>query len=49
MMRASWQKLEATRVFVLCRLDFILRGARLAKGPLTRLDHVINRLAKEWM
>lgn len=32
---AGWQKLVAVRTIVLTRLDFILTGTRVAKGPLT--------------
>lgn len=35
---APWQKLDAVRSFVFTRLDLILRGARVAKGPLRGLD-----------
>lgn len=36
------------RTFVLTRLDFIFRGARVAKRPLTELDKDVKRLVKKW-
>lgn len=46
---APWQKFDAVATFVLPRLDFMLRGAHVEKGPLKEADKVIRRLAKGWM
>lgn len=46
---APWQKLEAVRMFVLPRLDFIMRGARVAKTPLKKLDGDLKRRVKGWL
>ncbi|XP_033214010.1 uncharacterized protein T26G10.4-like [Belonocnema kinseyi] len=46
---APWQKLEATSVFVVSRPDFILRGGRVNKTSLTRLDKTVKIYAKIWM
>ncbi|KAG5316909.1 MTPN protein, partial [Pseudoatta argentina] len=34
---APWQKIEMLGIFILPRLDFLLRGAKVFKGPLTAL------------
>ncbi|KYQ47779.1 hypothetical protein ALC60_13188 [Trachymyrmex zeteki] len=44
---APWQKIEGT--FILPRLDFLLRGARVFKGPLTAVDLNIRRHVKSWL
>ncbi|XP_054259803.1 uncharacterized protein LOC128984500 [Macrosteles quadrilineatus] len=46
---APWQKLEAVRMFILPRLDFIMRGARVAKTPLKKLDNDVKRMVKKWL
>ncbi|XP_039309677.1 uncharacterized protein LOC120358703 [Solenopsis invicta] len=35
--------------FILPRLDFLLRGARVQKSPLTAADRVLRRYAKSWL
>lgn len=44
----TWQKLEAVRTFVLTRLDFVLKGARVAEGPLSEFKY-FKRLVTKWM
>ena len=46
---APWQKIEALGTFILPRLDFLLRGARVFKGPLTAVDLNIRRSVKSWL
>ena len=46
---APWQKIDVVRTFVLPRIDFILRGGKVAKGPLQRVDAQVRRLVKGWM
>ena len=46
---APWQKLDATAVFILPRLDFLLRGAEVEKRPLSDADKALRRMAKSWM
>jgi len=46
---APWQKIDVVRIFILPRLDFILRGGRVAKAPLMRLDALVKRLVKGWL
>ncbi|XP_012529645.3 serine/arginine repetitive matrix protein 2 [Monomorium pharaonis] len=46
---APWQKFDVMATFILPRLDFLLRGARVLKRPLTAVDKTIRRYAKSWM
>ncbi|XP_054283941.1 uncharacterized protein LOC129000889 [Macrosteles quadrilineatus] len=46
---APWQKLEAVGMFILPRLDFVMRGARVAKTPLKKLDNDVKRMVKKWL
>jgi len=46
---APWQKIETLGTFILPRLDFLLRGARVFKGPLAAVDLNIRRHVKSWL
>lgn len=46
---APWQKLDVLRTFLQPRLDFILRGGAVSKGPLKLLDSKVKACAKSWM
>jgi hypothetical protein len=46
---APWQKFDAVATFILPRMDFCLRGSRVEKGPLGKLDRALKRTAKRWM
>jgi len=46
---APWQKIETLGTFILPRLDFLLRGARVLKGPLKAADLNIRRHVKSWL
>ncbi|KAG5322724.1 PO21 protein, partial [Pseudoatta argentina] len=46
---APWQKIEILGTFILPRLDFLLRGARVLKSPLTAVDLKIRRHVKSWL
>ncbi|XP_076298053.1 uncharacterized protein LOC143217550 [Lasioglossum baleicum] len=46
---APWQKCEAVGTFILPRLDFMLRGAHVEKGPLKVADKLVKKLAKSWL
>ena len=44
-----WQKIEALNMFVLSKLDFILRGAKVAMKPLHKADNKIKSYVKKWL
>lgn len=44
-----WQKIEALNMFVLSKLDFILRGAKVAMKPLHKADNKIKAYVKKWL
>ena len=44
-----WQRAEVVATFLLPRLDFLLRGAAVEKGPLKAADLQIRRYAKSWL
>ncbi|EFN75828.1 Uncharacterized protein T26G10.4, partial [Harpegnathos saltator] len=46
---APWQRTEAVATFLLPRLDILLRGAAVEKGPLKELDLQIRRSCKTWL
>jgi hypothetical protein len=46
---APWQKFDAVATFILPRMDFCLKGSRVEKGPLAKLDRALRRTAKRWM
>ena len=46
---APWQKIETLGTFILPRLDFLLRGAKVFRGPLTAVDLNIRRHVKSWL
>ncbi|XP_046404452.1 uncharacterized protein T26G10.4-like [Ischnura elegans] len=46
---APWQKIEALNMFLLTKLDFILRGDRVRKGPLKIMDKRVKRALKDWI
>ncbi len=46
---APWQKIDAAITFLMPKLDFLMRGADIAIGPLNQLDRAIKRAAKKWL
>jgi hypothetical protein len=46
---APWQKFDAVATLILLRMDFCLRGSRVVKRPLAKLDRALKRTAKCWM
>ncbi|XP_049946524.1 uncharacterized protein LOC126439393 [Schistocerca serialis cubense] len=46
---APWQKIDAVRVFLLPRLDFVMRGGAVRKGPLSALDKAVKAAVKSWL
>ncbi|KAJ8865481.1 hypothetical protein PR048_033774 [Dryococelus australis] len=46
---APWQKIDATRVFLLSRMQFILRGGRVRKTALAAFDRDVWALVKRWL
>ncbi|CAD6235845.1 GSCOCG00008010001-RA-CDS [Cotesia congregata] len=46
---APWQKIDALRSFIIPRLDYILRGGKVDKTPLTTVDKGLRRMVKGWL
>ncbi|XP_020297617.1 uncharacterized protein LOC109862109 [Pseudomyrmex gracilis] len=46
---ASWQRVEMVATYILPRLDFLLRSAKVEKGLVKVADKQIRRLAKSWL
>ncbi|XP_057324632.1 uncharacterized protein LOC130667160 [Microplitis mediator] len=46
---APWQKMDALRTFIMPRVDYILRGEKVDKTPLSMADKVLRKLVKGWM
>ncbi|KAJ8876511.1 hypothetical protein PR048_020956 [Dryococelus australis] len=46
---APWQKIDATRVFLLSWMQFILRGGRVRKTALAAFDRDVQALVKRWL
>ncbi|XP_049955423.1 uncharacterized protein T26G10.4-like [Schistocerca serialis cubense] len=46
---APWQKIDAVRVFLLPRLDFVMRGGAVRKEPLSALDKAVKAAVKSWL
>ena len=46
---APWQKVETLAMFILPRLDFLLRGASIRKAALKEADKDIKRTVKGWL
>lgn len=46
---APWQRVEVLSTFLLPRLDFLLRGGTVEKGPLKAVDLQIRRYVKSWL
>ncbi|CAD1472494.1 unnamed protein product, partial [Heterotrigona itama] len=46
---APWQKIETVAVFLLPRLDFVLRGGAVRKAPLGEVDRALKRMVKGWL
>ncbi|XP_047104438.1 uncharacterized protein T26G10.4-like [Schistocerca piceifrons] len=46
---APWQKIDAVRVFLLPRLDFVMRGGAVREGPVSALDKAVKAAVKSWL
>lgn len=46
---APWQKIEALNMFLLSKLDFIMKGAKVAMKPLHKADNKIKAYVKKWL
>ena len=44
-----WQKFEATNIFILSRLSYLLKSGYVLKGDLNDIDDKMTRLAKKWV
>lgn len=46
---ARWQKIDATNIFILPQLSFILRGTHVQKKCINQLVKLIRKKIKKWL